>query len=27
VLAISIMTGWNRKMAAPGEEEAGEAVD
>jgi Na+/H+ antiporter len=26
VLAISIYTGWNRKMAAPGEEEAGESV-
>jgi len=27
VLIVSIMTGWNRKMAEPGEEEAGEAVD
>lgn len=26
VLIFSIITGWNRKMAAPGEEEAGEAV-
>lgn len=26
VLIFSIITGWNRKMAAPGEEDAGEAV-
>lgn len=27
VLIFSIMTGWNRKMAQPGEEDAGEAVE
>lgn len=27
VLIFSIITGWNRKMAAPGEEEAGESVE